>query len=96
VFSFKPKTDTSIKELIDVAYTQLYSLEVDTPEYDKVLNQIERLHKLSSREKEGYKVSPDVLVTVLANLAGILLILNYERMQIVTSKALSFVIKTKV
>ena len=95
---FKKKTpaETNLQELIDNAQSQLDSFNADSPEYDKILTQIERLHKLQSRQAETSKVSPDVMVTVAANLAGILLILNYERLHVVTSKALSFVLKSKI
>ena len=48
-------------------------------------------------ENQGKMVfSPDTLLIVGANLLGILLILNYEKLDIVSSKALSFILKVKV
>ena len=41
------------------------------------------------------RFSPDTLLMVGGNLAGILLILNFEKLNVVTSKALSFVIKLR-
>jgi hypothetical protein len=96
VFNKKTAAYTNLQELIDHAQAQLDSYEPDAPEYDKILDQIERLYKLQSREKETSRVSPDVIVTVIANLAGIALILNHERLHVVTSKALGFVVKSKL
>lgn len=95
MFKRKQKNDnTTTQELIDTAKSQLFTHEADSPEYDSILNQIERLHKLLLKDKEA-SISPDAMLTVGANLLGILLILNHERLHVVTSKAMSFVIKAK-
>lgn len=94
MFSRKPKTETTTQELIDSAKSFLFTLDPTDSEYDTTLNQIERLHKLLLKDNEA-RISPDVLITVGANLLGIVLILNHERLHVVSSKALSFVIKTK-
>jgi hypothetical protein len=97
VFKKKTHDETTTQDLIDAANSRLFGLEPDTDEYNKVLDQIERLHKLKSRESEGkMRVSPDTLIIVGANLLGIVLILNYEKLDIVTSKALGFVGKSKI
>lgn len=46
--------------------------------------------------KSNFKISPDTLLVVGGNLLGILLILNFEKAEIVTSKALNFVLKGRV
>lgn len=46
--------------------------------------------------KSNWKVSPDTLLVVGGNLMGILLILNFEKLDIVRSKAMSFVLKGRV
>ena len=46
--------------------------------------------------KPSWKFTPDTLLIVGGNLAGILLILNFERLDIVRSKAISFVLKGRV
>jgi hypothetical protein len=46
--------------------------------------------------KTDWKVSPDTLVIVGANLLGIILILKFEQLDIITTKALSFVMKGRV
>lgn len=94
MFKRKPKTDTTTQELIDSAKSFLFSLDPTSPDYESTLTQIERLHKLHLKDKEA-GISPDVMVTVAANLLGIVLILNHERLHVVSSKALSFVMKSK-
>ena len=41
------------------------------------------------------RVSPDTMAIVAGNLLGIALIVGHERMNVVTSKALGFVLKSK-
>ena len=66
----------------------------DSVEHWKVLKQsLEEYDKLS---KSNWKLSPDTLLVVGGNLVGILLILNFEKMDIVRSKAISFVLKGRV
>lgn len=45
--------------------------------------------------KNLYGISPDTLAIIAANLAGIGLILSYERFNIVTSKAIGFIQKLR-
>ena len=41
-------------------------------------------------------VSVDTVLVVLGNLAGILLILNFEKLNVLTSKAIPFVLKGRI
>lgn len=79
---------------ITQALSDMQSLNVETDEYAKAVDHITKLTKLKEAHNPK-KVSPDVLVTAGANLTGIILILQYERVHVVASKALSFVMKLK-
>lgn len=46
--------------------------------------------------KPLWRVSPDTLVIAGCNLAGIVLVLNFEKMDIVRSKAMSLLLKGRV
>jgi hypothetical protein len=76
----------------------LKKIEAESAEmenYSKVkLAELEMDLKTKEFEKSR-RVSPDTLAIVAANIAGILLIIGYERANVVTSKALSFILKTK-
>lgn len=82
----------------DLAITQALSdvqtLNPETPEYAKAIAAVGTLTKLKEQHSKR-KVDPNVLVTAGANLAGILMILHYERINVVTSKALGFVMKLR-
>jgi hypothetical protein len=57
---------------------------------NKSLNEYDKL------SKNNWKVSPDALLAFFGNLTGILLILNFEKLDIIRSKAIGFVMKGKI
>lgn len=78
-------------ELNKVANEML--LENDPSEFEL---RKKRYDVLSDMLKIDWKVSPDTLLIVGANLLGIVLILYYEKLDIISTKALGFVIKGRV
>ena len=61
---------------------------------DYNLKEAELLIKQADLERRG-KISPDTVIMVAGNLAGILLILNFEKVGVVTSKAMGLLIKLR-
>lgn len=94
--SKKPTALTSGADAaIELAFTELKGYEPHTKEYADCLTQIERLAALTTSNKKE-KVSKDNLISVGGNLAGIGMILGYERTHVLASKALNFVLKSKL
>lgn len=92
----KPVEKTALEVTIETLLLEMSLTESTSDEFGKLLDRLEKLHKMKAVEKDSRnRVSPDAILTVGANLAGIILILGFERAHIVTSKALSFVLKTK-
>jgi hypothetical protein len=91
IFERKP---TAIDIAIDEALAQLSGIKIDTDEYTRMVDQIAKLTKLKE-QTSNKRVSPDTLAIVAGNLAGIVMILAYERAHVVTSKAIGFVLKSK-
>lgn len=88
----KPENRAGLEKAIDEALLELAKLQADTPEYDLVLDKIERLYKLRLPEPEAPKpVSADAIVAGVVNLAGIILIINHEKIHVISTKALGFV-----
>lgn len=56
----------------------------------------ERYDAYTEMLKPSWSVSPDTVLTVAGSLAGILLIISYEKADILASKALGFVLKGRV
>jgi len=46
--------------------------------------------------KPSWTITPDTLLIAATNLAGIVLILNFEKFDIVRSKAMNFILKGRV
>lgn len=90
--STKPKYQLMLEDEIEQQLRRLKS-RLDGEEYVQTLNYVERLHKMMGTHPSP--VSKDTLVTVGANLLGIMLILKHEWAHPITSKALGFVIRPR-
>ncbi|HEY1247420.1 MAG TPA: hypothetical protein VGE97_00390 [Nitrososphaera sp.] len=75
-------------------FTRMEHHQVHDEEYAKLVSMAERLHSMLPEEKKP-SVSRETLVTVGANLLGILMIIQHEHVNVITSKALGFVIRTR-
>lgn len=59
--------------------------------------QLQKMHQgYEEMLKPAFKVSPDVIFAGAINLAGILLVLNFEKIDIVRSKAFNMIVKGKL
>jgi hypothetical protein len=89
----KPSEPTGLDQLIEQLEQFLLTIQPDNKEYTAMVKNLSELHKL--RGEPSKPISKDALLTTAGSILGILLILNYERLNIVTSKALSFVTKLR-
>lgn len=87
-------TPDALDVVIDGALDQLKGIDVLSDDYVKAMTQIEKLQKMKEHNSPK-PVSRDTLVIAGTNLAGILLILSYERAHVITTKALGFVMKPR-
>jgi hypothetical protein len=85
---------TGLDKVIDDLLSEMAGVTGDSTEYDAMSAQLVRLMELKANVGPK-RVSPDVLATALAHLAGILIIVGHERAHIITSKALGFVPKLR-
>ena len=85
------KLEDEIKEVLSI----LWEYDPASEEYAVVLDKLERLYGLKDEESK-LLINLDNLIVVGGNLLGIILILNYEKLNIVTSKALSLIIRKRV
>lgn len=88
---------TSVLGLDKAIARVLASMEESTPEspqYAEKVDQLVKLHGLKVNNTKN-RISQDTLATIFANLVGIIVILHYERVDVVASKALSFVQKLR-
>ena len=83
-----------LDKVIADAIEELHSMNADSPEYARVVEQLEKLNKIANSNKRD-KLSPDAVAGIVANLGGILLILSHEQTHAIATKALGFVAKLK-
>lgn len=85
--------DDELEHLIET----LRSMDLNDPEYQLYLDRYEQLSKLRKEpEKEPEKKSwwtPEVILPIAGNLLGIFAILSYEKINVISTKALGFVMK---
>jgi hypothetical protein len=92
--SLAPKVNTYVDDEIARIVVVLQDLEPNSDEYGATLDKLTKLQKIRQEEKPD-RASTDTLVTVAANLVGIALIIRHENVNVITSKAMSFIIKPK-
>jgi hypothetical protein len=88
--------DANLRVAIDRMYDRLADLPVGSPEHIALGDQILKFHATKQEDTKvnsSKRLSADVLVTVIANLAGVAMIVEYERAAVVTSKAIAFITK---
>lgn len=90
----RPKRPTPLDREIDRALIALSTHEIGSPEYTKTLNAVNLLHEMKAEEKPT-PVSKDTLANVGANLLGIFMILKHERVNVITTKALSLLFRLR-
>lgn len=91
----RSKTQTPLDIETNHAIEALSHHRRDSEEYGVILGRVEKLHAMRLEEKSNAKVSPETKATIAANLVGIAMILNFERANIVTSKAIGFILRVQ-
>ncbi len=89
-----PAEKTGLEKAIDEALTDMNGFTSETDEYSQIVDQLTKLYNLKDIDRPKGP-SADTLVLVTGNLVGILMIVGYERANIVTSKALNFLLKLR-
>ena len=91
----KPKTKlTHLEIVINEALERIEHVDPSTDDFAKATDQIVKLHKMKEAETPS-QVSPDTLVLAATNIAGIVMIIKHEHFNVITSKALGFVMKPR-
>ena len=93
VFTKKKSNKELIEELID-SLAMSISLEDPTSENYKLMT--ENLRTLEEAKSKEEVVSKDTMIGVMSNVCLALLILNYEKVGVITSKAFQLITKVKI
>lgn len=89
------KKNTYVDDLIAPLVVKMHNQKLDSKEYNESLDQLIKLQKIRQEEKPD-QVKPDTLVMAAVNLLGIGMILRHENMNVITSKALTFISQVKL
>jgi len=89
-----PKSNTYVDGEIARIVLAMQDQEVTDEQYSKLLNRLEGLQKIRNDEKPD-KASTNTILTTAANLIGILLIIRHEHANVIMSRAMNLVAKTK-
>jgi len=88
----KPK---AIEVKLDIVADNLLDHMIDNPnsrqEFAVDLAHLERIRALRRDDKK--RLDPNTMLLVAGNIAGILVVVSYERIAVVTSKAMNFILK---
>lgn len=94
-FTEKRDKRTNLEKEIDAVITYMSGMNPETQEYAAAAANLKELYSTKAQEKSN-RISPDTLAVIAGNLLGIILILGYEKADIITSKALAFVLRSRV
>ena len=86
---------TALDKEIDSVLEEMSLLKPDSKEYTAMVNNLEKLYKAKPVKGER-KVPWDVIVSGAFSILGILLITNFEKTDVVTSKAFGWIHKGRV
>ena len=91
----RPDDEKSLLDLaIEDVFREMAVMNADSVEYAKMVKQLEKLYKMRKADKPE-SVSRDTMAIIIGNLIGIVIIVGYERTNIVTSRALNFITKAR-
>lgn len=88
------KTTKTIDTEIEHVLTSLEELSPESEDYTKAVKNLETLCSARSYKTNTW-LNYEVLIPAAVNILGILLIINYEKVGIVTTKAMSLVGRNK-
>lgn len=85
--SKKTLIDPNPNEVIQRLLDALADQEPGSAEFDAILDQITKLHALKPEKSLRKPLSYDTILLVASNLLGIGLVINHERLNVITTKA---------
>jgi hypothetical protein len=87
----RDEVQTPLDVTLQHLFSEIAGYDIHTDEYAKAADQIVKLVKLKKETNSSWKPSPDALLAAGATIATTILVLHYEKMSTVTSKAFGFI-----
>lgn len=98
-FAKKKDKRSDLQKEYDNAVLLLKTVPADSEAYSTQLKNVERLHKLLMEEKDRkiqVRVSPDAVLSCASNLLGMGLIMNFEVLHNISTKAFQLLPKGRL
>lgn len=92
--NFPKRKASSFDEPIDRVLAQMKDTDLNEEEFNTLMTHLERMNRLRLEDR-ARKVSPDTMAIVVGNLIGLVIIVGFERNNIITSKGLGFILRAK-
>ena len=92
---FKNPLKSNFQEAIDDLLIEMKETDKTSPEYQQLNEQLRMLTETQTNKKSGKVKLTEAGIVVAGNLAGVLAIIHYEQLNVMTSKALSLIVKPK-
>ncbi len=89
-----PRHQRLIEGELERTLIHLKAEQITDEDYKKTLSLVERLYGMMDIQKPS-RVSKDTMLVVGANLLGILMVIKHEHVNVVTSKALGFIMRPR-
>jgi len=89
------KRTNNLKKEIESVLIYMRTLSPDSAEYTAAAKNLEILCNTQGKDKDR-RISPDTIAVVAGNIVGIVIIVWYEQLNVISSKALSLIIKGRV
>jgi hypothetical protein len=90
----KPESPTLLEKEITRVLKDMTNKDPASQEYKNLMERLQALHKMADDNRPP-RVSPDTALLSATNILGILLIIRHEYVNVITSKAQSFVQKLR-
>ena len=87
---------SAIDPVIENLISEMAGYEATSDEYTKLAYNLKTIVEAKALEPQPKKIDPNTLAVIGANLAGIVMILIFEKTNIVTSKSLSMILKPRI
>ena len=92
IFTMPPKKKVTIDDQIKKVLTEMENHTPGTEPYRKLAEDLKVLYETRAN-KNPYSLSADTVVYALVNLAGIVMVLNFEKTGSITSNAFKMLFK---
>lgn len=94
MFRSKSRDKTGLETAIDELLNEMKGVTADSEEYTTMAANLDTLYKLKDVDKPE-RLKPDTLAIIGGNILVAVVIVGFEKSNIMTSKALSFMLKTR-